>query len=62
MLEAPLSFSGTSGVVRFDRPAGLVMETILAEGLDHNVALTYGDHQTALEILAEMLDIPVLRL
>jgi len=62
MLEAPLSFSGTSGVVRFDRPAGLVMETILAEGLDHHVALTYGDHQTALEILAEMLDIPVLRL
>ncbi len=62
MLRAPMSFSGTSGVLRFDRPAGEVLDTIMAEGLDHHISLTYGDHLDALLALARMLDLPVLRL
>lgn len=62
MLRAPASYSGTSGVIRFDRPAAAVLETILAEGLEHHIALTYGDHVAALEALARMLDVPALRL
>ena len=62
VLRAPVSFSGTSGVVRFDRPAQDVLDTLLSEGLEHHLALTYGDHRPALEALAHMLDIPVLRL
>jgi L-fucose isomerase-like protein len=60
MVRAPLSFSGTSGVVRFDRPAADVLDTLLAEGLEHHVSLTYGNHVPALLALAEMLDLPVL--
>ena len=30
MLADPLPFSGTAGVIRFDRPARVVMETVLA--------------------------------
>jgi L-fucose isomerase-like protein len=60
MVRAPLSFSGTSGVVRFDRPAADVLNTLLAEGLEHHVSLTYGDHVPALLALAEMLDLPTL--
>lgn len=62
MLAAPPSFSGTSGVLRFDRPAGDVLSTIMAEGLEHHIALTYGDHTAALRALAKMLNMPALSL
>jgi L-fucose isomerase-like protein len=62
MLQAPAAFTGTSGTLRFDRPAAEVLNTIMAEGLEHHVSLTYGDHLPALLALARMLDIPVLQL
>ncbi len=62
MLSAPMSFSGTSGVLRFERPAHEILDTVMAEGLEHHVSLTYGDHVAALLALATMLDLPVLRL
>jgi L-fucose isomerase-like protein len=62
MLQAPASFSGTSGVLRFDRPATEVIETILQEGLEHHLSLTYGDHMPALLALAKLLRMPVLHL
>jgi L-fucose isomerase-like protein len=62
MLAAPMSFTGTSGVLRFDRPAGDVLDIIMREGLDHHISLTYGDHVPALLALADMLELPVLRL
>jgi hypothetical protein len=60
MVRAPLSFSGTSGVLRFDRPAAEVLDTLLEVGLEHHVSLAYGDHVPALLALAEMLELPVL--
>jgi len=62
MLAAPPAFSGTSGTIRFDRGAAAVLDTLLHEGLEHHVALVYGDHQTALHTLARMLNFPVLEL
>ncbi|MBN1178557.1 MAG: fucose isomerase [Anaerolineae bacterium] len=62
MVRAPLRFSGTSGVLRFDRPAAQVLETLLAEGLEHHISITYGDHTAALEALAGMLELPILYL
>ncbi len=62
MIRAPRSFSGTSGVLRFDQPAQAVLDTIMHEGLDHHICLTYGDHLATLLKLAEMLALPVLRL
>ncbi len=62
MLAAPPSFSGTSGVIRFDRPAREVLDTILREGLEHHLSLTYGDHVQPLIALAEMLNLPILYL
>ncbi len=60
MLRAPMSFTGTSGVLRFDRPATEVLDSLLGEGLEHHVSLTYGNHVPALLALARMLDLPVL--
>jgi len=62
MIQAPPSFTGTTGTLRFDRPAAEVLDTILSEGLEHHISLTYGDHVPALLALAKMLDMPVLRL
>jgi L-fucose isomerase-like protein len=62
MLRAPMSFTGTSGVLRFDRTASDVLNTIMTEGLDHHISLTYGDYVEELLALARMLELPVLRL
>ena len=62
MLKAPAAFTGTSGVIRFDSGAAAVMDKIMREGLEHHVAIVYGDHQAMLESLANMLALPVLRL
>jgi len=62
IIEAPQSFSGTSGVIRFDRPVGEILDTIMKEGLEHHLSITYGDHVESLCALAEMLDLPVLPL
>lgn len=60
--RAPMAFTGTSGVIRFDRPVGEVCETVMGEGLEHHFALAYGDHLASLEQVASRLNIPVLRL
>ena len=62
MVRAPMSFSGTSGVLRFDNGAQTALDTIMEEGLEHHISLTYGDHVPALLALAEMLRLPVVRL
>ena len=62
MVQAPPSFSGTSGMLRFDRPVTTVLNTIMTEGLEHHLSLTYGDHISGLAALAKILNIPVLRI
>ncbi|MBN1665516.1 MAG: L-fucose/L-arabinose isomerase family protein [Anaerolineales bacterium] len=62
IIRAPKSFSGTSGLLTFDRPARQVLNRILDEGLEHHISLTYGNHLPALRALAELLNIPVLEL
>jgi L-fucose isomerase-like protein len=62
MLKAPKSFSGTSGVIRFDKPAIEVLETVMLEGLEHHYAITYGDVRGLLYRLARQLSLPILKL
>ena len=62
MLKAPPAFTGTSGRIRFDSGAAAVMDSIMREGLEHHVSITYGDHQDVLESLARLLGLSVLRL
>jgi L-fucose isomerase-like protein len=62
IIRAPKAFSGTSGMIRFARPARAVLDTILSEGLEHHISLTYGDHAASLRALARMLNSAVLEL
>jgi len=62
IIRAPRSFSGTSGMLRFKKPALRVADTILSEGLEHHISITYGSYKEELEALANMLNIPVVNL
>lgn len=62
MLDEPLAFSGTAGVVEFDRPAPQVVATIMREGLEHHFGIVYGDYREELEALATNWGIPVIDL
>lgn len=62
MLKRPMAFTGTSGVVRFARPADVVLADILASGLEHHMALTYGDHRNALRATAGAMGLPLLEI
>jgi L-fucose isomerase-like protein len=62
MLKAPPSFSGTSGVLRFDRSAGDVLDAVLEEGIEHHYGLTYGDCRGVLRAVAGKLRLPLLEL
>lgn len=62
MLRRPMAFTGTSGVMRFARPARAVLSDIIGCGLEHHMALAYGDHRDALRGLAGALKLPILEL
>lgn len=62
VVRAPMSFTGTSGVVRFDRPVGEVTEAMMEFGLEHHVAIAYGEHRGVLRALADEMGIPVVEL
>ncbi len=62
MLKRPMAFTGTSGVVRFDTPAKILLDRIMGAALEHHMALAYGDHRNALDAAARSLGLPVLDL
>ena len=60
ILKRDLPFTGTSGVIEFDREAKLVLEDIISTGLEHHVAIAYGNYEKLLSEVASELDLPVL--
>ena len=62
MLRRPMAFTGTSGVVRFEREAGAVLDDIIASRLEHHMALAYGDHRAVLRGVAGAMGLPLLEL
>jgi L-fucose isomerase-like protein len=62
MVGGQKPFSGTCGLLCFDRPARSVLDTILSEGLEHHLSLSYGDQRPALRALARLLRLPILEL
>ncbi|MDJ0751310.1 MAG: hypothetical protein QNJ11_17630 [Woeseiaceae bacterium] len=62
VLRAPRAFTGTCGVIRFDKAAAEVCATIMDQGLEHHFSMAYGDHRESLRQVAARLDIPVLQI
>lgn len=57
-----MSFTGTSGVIRFEKTTQEVLDRIMKESLEHHFSLTYGEYRPALRRIAEALEIPVVEL
>jgi L-fucose isomerase-like protein len=62
MLKRPMAFTGTSGVIRFDGGTAQALQNIVASGLEHHMALAYGDHRVLLRDTAAAMGLPVLEL
>lgn len=62
MLSAPAPFSGTSGLLRLEKPARQFFDALLQQGLEHHISLAYGDSLASLQAFAELVDLPVYRL
>ena len=62
MLKRDMAFTGTSGVIKFDRSSDDVLKDIIGSGLEHHMALTYGDHTKTLKEVASVLKLPVLEI
>lgn len=62
MLAHPPAFSGTSGVLRFERPARQIFDVLMSEGLEHHLSLVYGDHLAALQAFTRLAGLPALNL
>ena len=60
MIDRPLPFTGTSGVINFDNDTKEVLNNIISYGLEHHIAITYGDHVELLSELASELKLPIL--
>jgi len=60
MIDRPLPFTGTSGVINFDNDTKEVLNNIISYGLEHHIAVTYGDHIELLSELASELKLPIL--
>ncbi|MCP4749595.1 MAG: hypothetical protein GY866_01760, partial [Proteobacteria bacterium] len=59
VIAAPMSFTGTSGVVRFDSPATDVMDAVIGKKLEHHFSLVYGDYRSELAAIAKMMKLPI---
>jgi L-fucose isomerase-like protein len=62
MVRAERPFGGACGVVRFDQAAPVVLDRILAAGLEHHFSITYGDVRAELAAAARLVGLPVLEL
>lgn len=62
MIRAPKSFTGTSGVIRFDRPVAEVTAAMFDMGLEHHVSIVYGDVRGPLRALASRIGLAVVEL
>ena len=62
MLKRPMAFTGTSGVVRFSSGTKKALQNMMASGMEHHMALAYGDFRQEVRGLAAELGIPALNI
>lgn len=62
VVRAPISFTGTSAVVRIDGGTEAAMRGLLDHALEHHVAIVYGDHRGAVRATGRQLGLDVVEL
>jgi L-fucose isomerase-like protein len=59
VLPGPKPFSGTSGLLRLERPVRQFLDSLMHEGLEHHVSIVYGDYRAELEAFATLVGMPI---
>jgi L-fucose isomerase-like protein len=59
VLRAPISFTGTSGVVKLDGSMARALHSLVGGCYEHHVAMVYGDHRRIAAALGRALGLPV---
>ena len=59
VLNKKNSFSGTSGVVRFEKNTYQKLVRLFSSGIEHHLAFTYGDIYSDIKKLSAQLEIPI---
>ena len=62
ILDRPLAYRGTAGVIAFGRPVTAVLDTLVGEALEHHLCVAHGDVRDELIELAARLELPVVAL
>lgn len=62
ILQRPMSFTGTSGVIRFDCGAEAARRALIDGQLEHHVSIVYGDVKAGVEAAAAAAALPLLDL
>lgn len=62
VLPGPKPFSGTSGMLRLERPVSKFLDSLMHEGLEHHVSLVYGDYTAQLEAFASLVGLPIYKI
>ncbi len=62
ILDRPLPYRGTAGVISFGHPVSEVLDTLVTEGIEHHVCVAHGDIRNELAELAARLGLPVVAL
>lgn len=62
ILDRPLPYRGTAGVVAFGGAVTEVLDTFVAEGLEHHLCIAHGDVHAELVELAARLGLPLVEL
>jgi L-fucose isomerase-like protein len=59
VIRAPISFTGTSAVVRLDTPMSDAMHGLIGGAYEHHVGIVYGDHLSTMAAVGKSLGLPV---
>jgi len=60
MLNVPKPFSGTAGTLRPNCNAEYFLDSLLHQGLEHHLSMTYGHFATEFKLLAECINLRIL--
>lgn len=62
VLDKPMAYTGTSGVIKFDNGVEKVLEGLIEERIEHHLVLAYGKHDSAISEFASGFGLSVLEL
>ena len=62
ILKREMAFTGTSGVIRFKNSSEVFLNNLIETGLEHHIAITYGNHKNLLIEVASCMNLPVIEI